>query len=262
MLLNYRIWSVPLDYDAPLNEVYPSYVMPSGLRPSPCPTCPPELPHLASSFGDGISEACRAISDSFYCIGVDSASAARLRWCDKLTQDEVDHLISRGRLRVLVDCDQDDSDASEAERRRGTKWIAVPRSAAEINAVNRDPGAGSHDAINRLILIRYRCEKLGIEVNCSTCHGKGYVGTAAEIDAFERWEATDPPTGPGIQMCDVNGDPMPISSVHPNSAEGRLAMAAELASTVNSSTITNEVDWTKVIDAQVCAIDVASRELV
>lgn len=75
-------------------------------------------------------------------------------WCDDITQDECDRLIS--------------------ERR-----VPAGSTAAQINAQNA-PGARGfgHDAINRWIVTKARCERFGIPYECQTCEGHGVVFTA------------------------------------------------------------------------------------
>lgn len=50
----------------------------------------------------------------------------------------------------------------------------------EVNAANRRMGIGdlNHDGINRAILIRARCERLGIPTICTDCQGHGQTFTA------------------------------------------------------------------------------------
>lgn len=108
--------------------------------------------------GTGYAPEARQVADTFYCLGVQPRELAeRLRWVDKLGQPEVDNLVDRGRLRV----------------RRDGEWVSEPRGAEEINALNRRQGLDSHDAINRLILVEFRCERLGIPLSCEACGGQG-----------------------------------------------------------------------------------------
>lgn len=79
-------------------------------------------------------------------------------WHDKITQDEVAALIEGDRLTFLV-------------RDKGAGITAE-----DVNQVNRSGrGMGQHDAINRGILIRKRCERLGVPTQCTRCEGHGTV---------------------------------------------------------------------------------------
>lgn len=105
--------------------------------------------------GSGYGPEAQQISDTFYCLEIrDRDLAERLSWHRKIGQAEVDHLIKEGRLYTWND----------AEKR----WDAEPLTAAAVNARSHP-----HDAINRMILIRFRCERLGIEVECRNCNGHG-----------------------------------------------------------------------------------------
>lgn len=91
------------------------------------------------------------------------------RWCDDITQDEVDALVAAGRLRSF--------DAAKRE------WISVPRTAVEVNTANAQGAKHlrhdlSHDGINRGILIETRARRLGVWGTCPSCEGNGYVFTA------------------------------------------------------------------------------------
>lgn len=134
----------------------------------------------------GYNPSTREISETFYDHGdysidfehmeiVGDLAAARRqggatgrRWCDKITQDEVDALVTAGRLRHWD---------------RNSGWISVPRTAAEVNEVNsygRPLGKlrhSEHDGINRYILIETRARRLGVYGLCDACHGAGYVYT-------------------------------------------------------------------------------------
>jgi hypothetical protein len=75
-------------------------------------------------------------------------------WADKITEDEAAVLgeAGRGRLDKLT-------------------------TAEDFNAAQRARGIG-HDAINRGILVRRRCERLGVPLHCPDCEGHGYIYTA------------------------------------------------------------------------------------
>lgn len=79
------------------------------------------------------------------------------RWCDRITQDEVDALWDDGRLKG---------------------GFKSKPTAEEVNQWERK-GFG-HDAINRAICVEQRAKKLGVWGYCSTCEGKGYNYTEDE----------------------------------------------------------------------------------
>lgn len=90
------------------------------------------------------------------------------RWCDAITQDEVDALVAACRLRSF----------DTANRR----LVSVPRTAAEVNAANAQGAKHHHDlyhdGINRGILIEQRAKRLGVWGTCPSCDGHGYAFTA------------------------------------------------------------------------------------
>jgi len=91
-------------------------------------------------------------------------------WNDKATQDEVDALMSKGRLNI------ESGRKWDSETR---EWIGGRRlSATEVNAMQHGRGFGfGHDAINRSIMIRARLDRFGIPATCPECDGHGSVFT-------------------------------------------------------------------------------------
>jgi hypothetical protein len=78
-------------------------------------------------------------------------------WNDKITQDEVNALVKEKRLQAGVTAD-------------------------EVNAAQEHSWGDSmkHDAISRQILIRRRCERLGVPVTCLACEGSGRISVARD----------------------------------------------------------------------------------
>lgn len=107
----------------------------------------------------------KALSEDFY----DFKERGR-RWCDRITQDEVDALIARGRLGSVYN--------------RDSKTWGPPNPIPTVEEVNAANGSGGrsfdyrHDAINRWILIETRAKRLGVWGDCSECEGHGYLFTA------------------------------------------------------------------------------------
>lgn len=219
-----KIMRVPLDFNHPLNEVWPGYLRPDELDLPACPDCRYDERHST-----GYSPEAHAISSTFYPHQIVSAGAwpcaweraGRLAWCDKIGQAEVDHLIAEGRLQKLV------TRKPTEDNQRDWEWISVPRTAAEVNAANRPghrrsfaaPDNLDHDGINRHILIQFRCQQLGIPLECPTCAGVCDVGTEEQRAAAEAWEATEPPTGEGWQLWETVSEGSPISQVFPTAEE-------------------------------------------
>ena len=106
--------------------------------------------------GDGYHKEARDIVDSFY-----SKILGQSAWYNKITQDEVDALVAAGRLSRLT--------------RDGHHPTAE-----EVNELNSGKKSiiDGHDAINRGILIRARCGRLGKKVTCESCGGHGVIFTS------------------------------------------------------------------------------------
>ncbi|WP_304452874.1 hypothetical protein [Nocardiopsis sp. YSL2] len=208
---------VPVDFDWPQGEVWKGFLMPEELKLPECPDC-----DYGKGYSTGYSPEAHAITDTFYPHQIVHAGAwlgarehaDRLAWCDKLGQAEVDNLVAQGRFRELRRREPTE------ENPRDWEWVSVPRTAEEVNAANR-VGARTlgdnlhHDAINHKILVRFRCEQLGIRVECRTCGGEGDVGTPEQRAAHEEWERTGPPEGDGWQLWETVSEGSPISPVFP-----------------------------------------------
>ena len=172
---------VPVDFDWPLNKVWSGYL--SSFNFPTCDACE----------GSGLPPEARCIERTFYPHMIGGPNADALAWHDKISQAEVDHLRAEGRL------NRPDF---------GGEWRTDLLTAAEVNA-SRHP----HDAINRWILVRYRCEAIGLSMTCSTCNGEGEIATDAEREAAAAWEPTEPPAGEGWQLWETVSEGSPISPV-------------------------------------------------
>ena len=126
----------------------------------------------------GYNPGTKHISDTFY-----DFERTGQRWCDKITQDEVQALVDANRLwdftREIVDgkwCEKDPP--------------VVP-SAAEVNAANARgaPGLRSHDAINRWILIKTRAKRLDVWGYCEECQGDGTIRLSLDRIELNLWLA-------------------------------------------------------------------------
>ena len=80
------------------------------------------------------------------------------RWCDKITQDEVEALWNEGRLKF--------------------DFKEIP-TAEEIN--KREKFGFMHDAINRIICIEQRAKRLNVYGLCPKCNGQGYFYTDDKV---------------------------------------------------------------------------------
>jgi len=196
---------VPLDFDWPLNEVWEGYLRPDRFDELLCRVCG----------GDGLTPAAHAVSETFYPHQVGSGGRAeRLAWHDKIGQAEVDNLVAKGRLGTLVPREPAEDNPRDWE------WQALPRTAEGVNADQHRGGLSGHDAINRMILVRFRCEVLGIAMPCVACDGhcsvEAYPGQRAEAEA---WKPSGPPEGEGWQLWETVSEGSPVSPVFASSED-------------------------------------------
>lgn len=243
MMLSRDLKRVPLDFVWPLNKVWDGYLHGPEFDWPQCPECK----------GEFYTPEALAIANSFYALRV----SEEIAWCDKLGQVEVDNLVAEGRLREYVKREPTDDNPRDWE------WVSVPRTAAEVNAAN---GRGrsmmgdlSHDAINRGILVSFRCKALGIVEYCPTCEGHGDIATAEQRAAEDAWERTEPPAGEGFQLWESVSEGSPISPVFDNV----LALAQWLA--VNDTSILRGKsvdDWLAILDGGVHGTDIQTGALV
>jgi hypothetical protein len=232
MMLSRSVKRVPLDFDWPMNKRWDGYLSPSG-----------DWPQCGKCGGDGIHPFAKPIAETFYALDLpgmaDDPVRSAYRWGDKITQEEVDHLLAEGRLRTWV---KDDS-------KRGGRWESLPRTAEEVNAEPLQ-----HDGINRWILIKFRCERLGLPVECDECDGEGRTPSPEQRAEYDGWEPTEPPAGDGFQMWESVSEGSPISPVFPSTT----ALAAWLAE--HPSGVTERFgygDWLDVINGEVFGTNVA-----
>lgn len=101
--------------------------------------------------GTGYNPKTRHIDETFYGNGQHDPR----RWCEKLTDDEVDALWDLGRL----------------------IGFASKPTAAEVNAQQRRGGFSGLDAGNRFMVVEIRAKRLGVWGRCPKCHGQGSIFT-------------------------------------------------------------------------------------
>lgn len=210
---------VPLDFDWPMKARWKGYMSP--YRATECKPCD----------GSGYNPKTKQLSDDWY----DPQNTGR-RWCDKLTQDEVDALVERERFRERV----------------GDEWVNVPRTAEEVNAANRRHAPwGSvlhHDGSNSYTCLEVRAKRLGVWGLCPVCKGEGVYWCDPKYEKLaEEWERIDPPEGPGYQMWETTSEGSPSSPVF-ETLDELCEWCAEYATTFGSFKATAE-EWKKMLEA-------------
>jgi len=243
-----EIKRVPLGFDHPLKEAWPGYLQPDDLDENPCPDCKngysPQaqnlhdlwygyLPFDPESTGSTVlrpdipavrerAERNIASAPEFYGTGALAVEreAQRLAdlfngsWSHHLGQADVDALVAAGRLMDFTHTWS-----------RETRWQKIePPVTPSAQQVNEWSLRGfGHDSINASVVVRARCEREGVAVECATCQGHGsteaYPGQRAAAEARER---SEPPTGDGWQLWETVSEGSPVSPV--------FASADELAS--------------------------------
>lgn len=225
-----KLYRVPLDFDAPIGKVWQGYITPPEFQFPKCGDCD----------GEGYGPEARAIANTFYAHmipggwdgpGSDGRKRAEaLAWADKLGQAEVDNLITKGRLRVW----------------RDGKWRKEKRTADDVNELQRRGGLDTHDAVNRWILVEFRCKKLAITIECPTCGGQGDIATDEQRAAAEAWTWTEPPTGDGYQLWETTSEGSPSGPVF-DTLEALCEWAADNATTFASARAT-AAEWRAMLD--------------
>lgn len=187
---------VPLDFDWPLTKTWEGFVLPQGLRLPPCPDCRHD-----DGRATGFSAGAWALHESWYALDVPDDAREAYAWHDKITQWEVDLLAKAGRLDHWVPL-------------AGGSGIGHVWTAGEVNKIQRQNAAGGgHDALNRWRLVKHRCKRLRISVDCETCSGSTNVGSAGQRAAVKAWKPYGPPTGSGWQVWEDIGEGSPVSPV-------------------------------------------------
>lgn len=223
---------VPLDFDAPLREVWRGYRTPEEFCFPDCVACG----------GTGYGREARAVLETFYQHQIASPRADVLAWHDKIGQTEVDNLIAEGRLRVW----------DEGE------WVTKPRTAAEVNAMQHGHGIDGHDGINRHILVKFRCQVLGIDLVCPVCEGEGNVARPGQRAAADAWEPTEPPDGDGYQLWETTSAGSPVSPVFAT-LEALCEYAADHC-TVFGSVRASSQEWKHMLDRGLVASEWADGD--
>ncbi len=228
---------VPLDFDAPLKEVWPGFLMPERLSENSCPDCKNgyspraqylfdlwygHVPFAPASPLQTDNPAVRAFAErnvsrspEYYGVGEPAirAEARRLTflwngmWCHHLRQEDVDALVAAGRLMDFTH-----------KWSQETRWQKIePPVVPTAEQVNQWSLRGmGHDSINASVVVTARCEREGVSETCATCEGhasiEAYPGQRAEAEA---WEPTEPPAGEGWQLWETTSEGSPASPVFP-----------------------------------------------
>ena len=220
---------VPLDFAAQRDKVWVGYINPYP-GPLTCNLC----------VGSGYNTATNQIADEFYDLDGDGSR----RWCNSITEDEVQALVDQGRLMDFTHTWRH----GEGWRRREDDYIPT---ADEVNAWNRKPDLFGHDSINQWILVEVRAKRLGVFGKCPVCNGEGTLPHPNEAirKLHEEWKEYEPPAGAGYQLWETCSEGSPVSPVFASAEE--LADWCEENATVFASQKTSRENWLRMFVGEV-----------
>jgi len=130
-------------------------------------------------------------------------------WHTRITQDEVETLVSDSRLYDFTHT------YSQEQGWQPKEPPAVP-TAQEVNdwhagKLRGKVGGFGHDAINRMILIEQRCKRLGLPQTCPPCEGHGTIFTAEEAHVELTYWLLHPRKGAsrGVEVARIEREELP-----------------------------------------------------
>jgi hypothetical protein len=225
-----EIKRVVLDFNWPLNEVWEGYL--NSYTSGDCKACG----------GTGHTEEGQKLNNAWYEGG----------WNHNLDQDDVNALISEGRLwdftRVPINEKQKEI-VKEKIKNGGNSWLPFNNSlipSAELVNEWSKKGFG-HDSCNRWICVRAKAKRQSIKLNCSKCRGNGYRFKNRKIKKYSKnWKEIEPPKGEGYQLWETTSEGSPISPVLKTPEELAHWLAKNNASSFGSETCTYE-QWLQFI---------------
>lgn len=210
-------------FNWPLNQVWKGYLIPESICPKKCIHCD----------GSGYNEQTQEIANTFYDhegfgvtwsyeynVAPDGSPATRppwkinghsKSWQSKITQDEVQALVDKGRLMNFTHV----FSQGNGWERRLDNYIPT---AEEVNHWNEN-GMG-HDGINRWILIETRAKRLGLYGHCPYCQGEGSIYQNEEQrKEYDEWKKTEPPSGDWWQVWETVSEGSPVTPAFATKAE-------------------------------------------
>ena len=220
---------VPLDFDAPLGQVWEGYVNPHSRR---CDVCE----------GHGDTASSRFLMDWLRILPI----AAEESLCG--TPEHLAHYAKTGRIYPHPDLQAEPMCVESAEDLGDQLWDLVER----LNGAELRAGPfGLSETVN-WNLYRRLLEFAGLPEDwghCPACQGSGMHPDAKE--AYDAWEHYDPPTGEGFQLWNTTGAGAPKSPVFETIEE--LAAWCERGSTIcGTSEYLSKEEWLKMFKKNFC----------
>jgi hypothetical protein len=219
-----EIKRIALDFEYPINEmIWKGYFNPyQGMK---CTCCD----------GSGKSKEYKELFDSWY----SHLTINNNGWSDKVTQDEVDALVDKGRLMDFTHEWKKDAGWTK----KNPEYIPT---AEEVNDWSKK-GFG-HDAINQWICCEQRAKRLGItELGCNACDGHGSLYPDEKYRVLcSEFEFIEPPAGEGYQLWSTTTEGTPKSPVFKDPEDLASWLAENNASSFGRDTQDYET-WLKFI---------------
>lgn len=195
---------VPLDFDHPLNEVWPGYLSPT---PRPCPAGD------RCFNGETVDGAwLGSVATIITCLGGDGTEHSHRKSAGIHPHPYVADLPGAPRSPRPV---------SRQWTGQGDNYVQRPGSVPPTEAFSRlteglcgrAPRVTGHDAIDRWSIKKGLVEAAGLDPEsfgiCPECEGHGHHPD----DTFDDWEETPPPEGDGWQLWETTSRGSPVSPV-------------------------------------------------
>lgn len=188
-----EIKRVAPDFEWELGIVWKGYINP--YHSMKCSACD----------GSGLNPETKKISDDWY-----DFNQTGTRWCDKITQDEVDALIEAGRLYDFTHTFTP-----------GKGWEPKePQPIVTAEMVNKWSRKGlGHDSINHWVCTKARAKRLGVFGHCKVCGGEGEIWFNERVKELnDKWydeERYEPPAGDGWQVWETVSEGSPVTPAFP-----------------------------------------------
>ena len=234
-----EIKRVPLDFDAPIGEVWSGYLMPEELSLPDCPDCggrgysararelfdlwygyvpfrpedngstplTPDTPAVRA-----FAERNVAHSPEFYGRGQEVIQREARRLAD-LWNDQWSHHVNAHDVAALVKADRLHDMTHTWTQGVGWRPKDPPVMPTPEQVNEWAIRTFGHDAINASVVVRARCEREGVNHLCQTCEGRGDAATEEQRAAHEAWTRTEPPEGEGWQLWETVSEGSPVSPV-------------------------------------------------
>lgn len=221
---------VPLDFDWPLNEPWEGFLNPlykarecvceHGLSPEgefmhkqwygyvpfhPKKPFGPDHPSVLEFAQRNLNHAPEYYGTGDYNLRREARRLATIfdgQWSHHLDAEDWQALMDAGRL------------GNRSKSAKTPKKTTLPTQ-EEVDALNASYIHGmGHDSLNCYIVIEEKCKRLGFAYQCALCDGHAAIwDNPEEKAAYEAWEPTEPPTGPGYQFWETVSEGSPISPV-------------------------------------------------